>query len=451
MRVAWFSPWPPERSGIAVCSADLVPALCREGWGVDVFVDAGNVPVPPSGSAPPMPGVYRLQSAHDFVWRVARHKYDVTVYQLGNSTVHDFIWPYVFRWPGVAVLHETRLHHARAHALLSRRQVAEYRAEFAWNQPSVPPDAAELGVMGLAGTYYYLWPMVRRIVESSRLTATHTPGAAAELRAAYPSHAIDQIALGHGRVAPVDAAACAALRARLGIRKSEVLIGVFGGLSAEKRVPQILRAFAHSARRRPDVRLLLAGAPDGAVDIVAMVHALGIADRVTLAPSLDDEDFDLAVAAADICVNLRWPTAVEVSGPWLRALAAGRPTITLELVHQTHVPALDPRTWQPLNPESGDAPVTVAVDLLDEEHSLRLALDRLTNDTDLCAMLGRAGRAYWEREHSPARMVTDYVRVVTKAALMPDPTPSPGLPDTDPLSLTRALLSPFGEVPCELR
>src|SRR6187397_2174996 len=111
--------------------------------------------------------------------------------------------------------------------------------------------------MGLAGTYYYLWPMVRRIVESSRLTVTHTPGAVAALRGAYPDHAIDQIALGHGRVAVVDPAGCAALRARLGVQESELLIGVFGGLSAEKRVPQILRAFAYSASRRPDAKLLL--------------------------------------------------------------------------------------------------------------------------------------------------------------------------------------------------
>ena len=80
------------------------------------------------------------------------------------------------------------------------------------------------------------------------------------------------------------------------------------------------------------------------------------------------------------------------------------------------MPALDPRTWRPLDPESGVAPVTVAMDLLDEEHSLRLAFDRLTNDADLRASLGRAGRAYWEREHAPARMLDDYVRVITRAA-----------------------------------
>ena len=451
MRVAWFSPWPPERSGIAVCSAEVVPALCAQGWAVDVFVDARWVATPPATSDDPAAGASRVLGAHDFVWRMARHKYDVVVYQLGNSSLHDFIWPYVFRWPGVAVLHETRLHHARGHALLSRRQIEDYRAEFAWNHPGVPLDAAELGVMGFPGIYYYLWPMVRRVVETSRLTATHTPGGAAELRAAYPDHAIDHLALGHGRASPVDAARRAALRSRFGVGEGDVLVGVFGGLTAEKRVPQILRAFAYGAARRAEARLLLAGAPDPVLDTMALARALGVADRIALAEDLDNDDFDAAVAATDVSVNLRWPTAVETSGPWLRALAAGRATVTLELLHQTHVPAYDPRSWLPLDPESGLAPVTVAIDLLDEEHSLRLALDRLTSDPELRNSLGRAGRAYWEREHAPAKMVEDYIRVINRAAALPPPVRRLSSFDHDPLALARTLLEPFGEAPCVSR
>ena len=169
--------------------------------------------------------------------------------------------------------------------------------------------------MGFPGIYYYLWPMVRRVVETSRLTATHSPGGAAELRAAYPDRAIEHVALGHGRVTPVSAADCAALRSRFGVSESDVLIGVFGALTAEKRVPQVLRAFASSAARRSDSRLLLAGAVDPAIDVIALARTLGIADRVTLVEDLDDDDFDVAVAATDVSVNLRWPTAVESVGP----------------------------------------------------------------------------------------------------------------------------------------
>jgi hypothetical protein len=37
-RLAWFSPMPPVRSGVAACSADLVSALSAS-IEIDVFVD----------------------------------------------------------------------------------------------------------------------------------------------------------------------------------------------------------------------------------------------------------------------------------------------------------------------------------------------------------------------------------------------------------------------------
>src|SRR4051794_17869194 len=119
MRLAWFSPMPPVRSGIAACSAELVAALRGE-HEIDVFVDEPVVKLAVTGgSAGP-----RLLSAHDFVWRHRARPYDLTIYQVGNSSHHDFLWPYLFRYPGLAVLHDAHLHHARAAALLRTRRAA---------------------------------------------------------------------------------------------------------------------------------------------------------------------------------------------------------------------------------------------------------------------------------------------------------------------------------------
>ncbi|HSG01752.1 MAG TPA: hypothetical protein VLA20_11495, partial [Vicinamibacterales bacterium] len=101
MRLAWFTPWPPQRSGIAGRSAELVPALAARGHAVDVYVHEQRVPVDQSAADDPVsPGSVRVLGAHDFIWRHARHPYDLPVYQVGNSALHDFLWPYLFRWPG---------------------------------------------------------------------------------------------------------------------------------------------------------------------------------------------------------------------------------------------------------------------------------------------------------------------------------------------------------------
>ena len=66
--------------------------------------------------------------------------YDLVVYQLGNAACHDYMWGYLFRYPGLVVLHDAQVHQARAQSLLGgwtpRRD--DYRHEFAANHPDAP-------------------------------------------------------------------------------------------------------------------------------------------------------------------------------------------------------------------------------------------------------------------------------------------------------------------------
>ena len=142
MRLAWFSPMPPVPSGIAACSADLIAELGKRHT-IDVYVHATA-----AAGAPVSGGRATLLSAHEFVWRQRRQPYDLAVYQLGNSSHHDYIWPYLFRYPGLTVLHDAHLHHARAAALLRTKRPDDFRAEFAANHPEVSADLAELAIAG---------------------------------------------------------------------------------------------------------------------------------------------------------------------------------------------------------------------------------------------------------------------------------------------------------------
>src|ERR1041384_7217427 len=83
MRLAWFSPLPPAATGVASYSADLLPLL--EGASLDI-------------------DRYEQANAHQFVWRNRQSPYDLVVYQLGNSRWHDYMWAYLFHYPGLAVL-----------------------------------------------------------------------------------------------------------------------------------------------------------------------------------------------------------------------------------------------------------------------------------------------------------------------------------------------------------
>jgi len=449
MRLAWFTPWPPQPSGVAGISAVVVDRLAAAGCGIDVFVDARAVSTGRLAAGPAPPGQVRTQSAHDFVWRHALGQFDLTVYQLGNSRIHEYIWPYLFQFPGLAVLHDARLHHARARALLSTSRPDDYRAEFAFDHPNAAA-AAELAVPGFDGPYYYLWPMTRAIVAASRLTAAHSRGAARDLATTQPGAAIEYVALGQDPLPVLSVETRRTVRAAFGIGDDHVVFGVFGGLTADKRLPQILRAFARVVRTAPAARLVLGGVADPAVRIDGLVRELGISNAVVQCGVLDDRAFDQTIAAVDVSLNLRWPTALETSGPWIRALSAGRPTVTIALAHQADVPALDPRDWS-VSPVGSD-PVTIAIDIVDEDHSLALAMRRLAADVELRAALGTAGRRYWEAEHTVSRMVDDYRRAIDRALALPAPVGD--LPihlRPDPLGHVRQTLEVFPEVSCTLR
>jgi hypothetical protein len=90
--------------------------------------------------------------------------------------------------------------------------------------------------------------------------------------------------------------------------------------------------------------------------------------------------------------------------------------------------------------------VAVAIDILDEEHSLRLAIEMLGRNAALRARLGTAARRYWEREHTVERMTDDYQRAIARAAAMSAPDVAlPAHLRPDPLAFTQELVAPFGD------
>jgi len=453
-RLAWFTPWPPQHSGIAGRSAEAVSRLASRNHAIDVFVDerdpaflAARRTFP---SSAPSAGEIRVQSAHEFPWRQMQGQFDLVVYQVGNSRLHEFIWPYLFRWPGLVVLHDARVHHARAAALLRHGHIDDYRREFQWHHPELPVDAAELAVKGFDGAYYYQWSFIRGVLETARVVATHTRGTIDALREIAPSRRIEYLPLGEGIAADTVDEARRRFRARHGLTDT-IVFGVSGALTAEKRIPQVLRAFAATHAGMPRVRLVLAGRSDPALRLDDEIRALGVSDAIVRLEAVTDAQFDEAIAAVDVSVHLRWPTAMETSGPWLRALSAARATIITDLAHQRHVPVLDPRTWhrhapvEDLAPDADERAVAVAIDILDEDHSLGLAMRRLAIDAALRERLGREARRYWEREHTVPQMIDGYERLI--AAAMNEPIAAIETPVYEahrPMRLMHDLIEPFG-------
>ena len=408
-RLAWFSPVPPDRSAIARHSADLLPALAR-GRTIDVYA--------PAPAADRQPGAAAVMDPGDFDRRQRDAPYDLIVYQLGAAAVVDDLWPFLLRHPGLVVLHDHNFHAARARMLLAEGRRDAYRAELAYSHPGVPAATGSLGEFGLLGGLERLWPMRRIVLDAARAVQVHNAWLAAQIREEAPAVPVYPVEPGVPDVGDA-AAGGEAVRKRYGVPEDAVLFAAEGELTAAARLSHVLRALAALPDSASAWRLLVCGEPADAEPLLAEAQALGVGGRLAVAGRLTDDELPAHLAAADVGVSLSWPPSRTVSASWLRWLAAGKPTIVTDVVHASDVPVLDPRDWTIAGrPAARDTagrptdPAAVAIDILDEDHSLGLAVARLAANPALRTELGHAARRLWETRFTLERMAAGYAQSI---------------------------------------
>jgi glycosyltransferase involved in cell wall biosynthesis len=208
-----------------------------------------------------------------------------------------------------------------------------------------------------------------------------------------------------------------------------IVFAAFGKITAEKRVTAILDALEALNREGRNAYLMLVGDGTDYPELADEITRRGLAGCVRVTGHVPDDAVAAYLAAADACLCLRWPTALETSASWLRCLAAGRPTVITDLAHLADTP-----------PD-----VALRVDLADEAGTLQEAMRRLADDRKLRRQLELKGQAHWAAHHTLEAMAEDYRRVLTlavsRAAPQPEDLPSHFL--TDHSEPARSILRRF--------
>ena len=339
-RLAWFTPLAPVKSGISQYNRELLPALA-DAHDIDLFVDGRPGTLRFAGCARATCSARTTSSGR--IASVHTISSSISSATPRATTTCGRIWRGI---PGLVVLHDGQLHHARGRMLLQqwRPRQDDYRREFWFNHPDANPDLAELGAVGLLGSLTYLWPMLRIVVESSRRVLVHNDWLAEQIREAHPAAAVDVVEMGVPEPASRPGRA-QQIRARHGIAEDAVVFTAFGKVTPEKRVREAMLALASVAEAVPHAHLLVAGETRRVLRPAGRSRDARRGDRVTFAGYVADEEIDDYLAASDVCLCMRWPTSRETSASWLRCLAAGKPTISTDLVHTVDIPTLDPRNW----------------------------------------------------------------------------------------------------------
>lgn len=375
LRLAVFSPLPPQATGVADYLRDVLPALA-DAADVDLFSD--DYAQDPS-AVPPQCGVYPHQA---FPARRAEGRYDCAVYHLGNSPFHRYLYPYAVHYPGVAVLHDQVLHHLLA-GMSEDGGSGFYFREMAYNADTAGVNAAWEALMTHTEVPFYAYPLNRRVLDTSLGIAVHSAYLRAAIEREAPAGLVAHIPM--GMPLPPDPGAAADLRARFGLPQGRFIVGSFGQATAQKRIPQVLQAVGNVARQGLDIHYIIVGNVARELDLLGDADRLGLRDRVTVTGYVSDDVFNAYLHAVDVCVNLRYPTAGETSAAALRCMAAGRPTIV------TAVGAsLEFANDACLKAPAGEGEVA----------SLESAVRTLHDHPKAAQLLGAGARAYVQREHS---------------------------------------------------
>jgi glycosyltransferase involved in cell wall biosynthesis len=368
MKVAYYSPLPPERSGIADYSALLLPSLRRR----------VEVELPKRRSTKPLRGT------------------DAALYHIGNSAdAHAWIVEALRQRPGLVVLHDFVLHHLVAGMTLGRGDREGYL-------DAMQRDSGVIGRLLAHGVIDGLIPPLWETRPQDFPLAHAVLGSAGGL--VVHSRWVEERVRDLGYESPIWRIPHPAWPQRapdpdpeLKSRRSPV-VGCFGNLTPSKRIGALVDAFARVRSTCPEALLLMVGSPSG-VDIRATLERAGLSlrDEVVLRDHVDEARLWSLAAACDVCVSLRWPTMGEASGIAIRMMGLGKPLVVTDA------------GWFSELPDDVALKVTIGGD---EVPDLAAILERLISDPELRHRMGIAGQSLVESEHDVERVADLYAEAI---------------------------------------
>jgi len=382
-RLAYVSPLPAERSGIADYSAELLPELTRY-YNVEVVVAQEAVTDPWINACLPVRDVDSFRRDHRL--------FDRVLYHMGNSGFHLHMFGLMHEIPGTVVLHDFFLGGVQSQRPGWAETLCRDHGYRAQHELEHEPTH----------DFGFKYPCNLSLLQQARGVIVHSEHARSLAAAWYgpgASAVVDVIPLPRRPAAhrPREQA-----RARLGLSESDFLVCSFGLLGVTKLNRELLAAWLESALcRDAQCRLVFVGENDPwsyGRDLAGLIARAG-SGRVKITGWVDVETYRDYLAAADLAVQLRTRTRGETSAAVLDALNHGLPTVINA------------------NGALSELPADVVCRLPDSFTSGELAeaLDTLWRDATRRADLGVRGRAHVRSRHDPAACAALYADAIESA------------------------------------
>lgn len=381
--LAFVSPLPPSKSGIAGYSAQLLPALdqhyeitliCKPGQVSDAYLDAN----------------FRV---HTPQWLMENaDRFDRVVYQFGNSDHHDYMFRLLERVPGTVVLHDFWLSHVLEYIQLYQNDphLWDEHLHYSHGWPGLAQRRGGAGDIPVVNQF----PCNRRVIESAVGLILHSQYSARLAADWYGQDILQNVELVNSLKAVAVNVDKAASKEALGLPVDEQVICSFGFIHSSKHSLRLAEAFlATSLHSQGKARLVLVGQnADGEYGReIARVVAQS-EGRISFTGFVSDAEYALYLGAADAAVQLRGVSRGETSAAALDCLA-----------HDALLAINDNGAFSQLPDEA-----VIKLPAEFEDRDLIALLEGLFVDEERTQRLRAAGRDYLQRECHPAKVALRY-------------------------------------------
>lgn len=317
-KIAWLSPLPPQRSGIANYSYWLVKSL-RPHLDLDLYCDGP--------ASEEVTNEFTVSSLSEFAQH--RQQYDDVVYHLGNNSLfHKQIYKLAWHFPATIVLHDYNLSAFMHEAFYLQSDWQLY--EQALVSPNGESEARRLKDLlpplrrNVGG-----FPMSHAVAQKSKKVVVHHRWIKDQFSDSDHVHVIPHFARSNYQPEPeqIDA-----FKRRFGINDNHFVLTCLGFINTNK-LPQLqVEVTKRLLAEGYPVHLLFAGESAPEVKrLQSEVEASEYRENITFTGYLDEIDYFSAVYSSDVMINLRNPSMGEASGTLMHALAAGRPAIVSDI------------------------------------------------------------------------------------------------------------------------
>jgi len=384
MKIAWVSPFPPQKSGIANYSYWLVQALRRHAEIELYYEDGQSVPQLLNCRAWPLS---LLPQKHG--------RYDQIIYHLGNHVnFHKSIYEIAWNLPGTIVLHDYNLSgfmfdgfYQLADPLYEKALIEGYgdegRKELENVKRRYAPDSLR-------------FPMSHALVNRSKAVIVHHRW----VKNQFPIN-------DHIKVIPLfakldyqpSASDRENFRAKFAIKPNHFVVSCLGFINSNKLPLLQIQVIQRLLKEGYPVQMLFAGAPDKSVQKLAMEITRGKdGGNVIFTGYLDERDYFSAIDLSDVIINLRNPSMGEASATLMHALAAAKPTIVSDVNQYKEFP--DTVCWKLTHDEN-------------ENELLYEYLKVLLSNRNLRAAMSANSAKYRDSVLNFAKIITQWANILT--------------------------------------